>query len=174
MTCGIRMFRTKIGPIMLPSWLYAFIASHLRWEGKQAVKSKARAIMCCKESKIIAPPKAWNNIPKGVPLPKGESNSDVIFCTLTAYIFLFVCVWPLLCLSFCFFNFLLQPSGSAPSRAFYTTDWFSPIVRCLCHATTKTTHNFSVSTLWLVTIDYKARLFFCERYYYFYLFPRQS
>ena len=41
----------------------AFIAHLLRWDGKQAIKSKAGAIMCCKENKITAPPNVCHNIP---------------------------------------------------------------------------------------------------------------
>ena len=42
---------------------FAFIASLLCWQGKQAIKSKTGAIKHCKENKITAPSNAWNNIP---------------------------------------------------------------------------------------------------------------
>ena len=33
------------------------------WEGKHGIKSKAREIKCCKETKITVPPNKWRNIP---------------------------------------------------------------------------------------------------------------
>ena len=41
----------------------AFIASLLCRKGKQGIKSKLRAIKCCKENKVTAPPNEWCNIP---------------------------------------------------------------------------------------------------------------